>query len=727
MAALPPLQDSSKQIRLLKPRPTAPGEILSFDISVWGLEKAPPYNAISYTWGDPNGPSEIPKLFREEAEQVELVERLEKYLQPEAITQEYHDSFRAWLEEVGSRRSLAHWRLYAEFGCVLWWSQIRSGENTDHIMTPHARTALEKFDFSLVPRQLATQKFELKRLRASIQEVQQSERRAVRISGNLHLHPVQKSCYCVLQQATRHFPNSRIWVDSICIEQNKPLEKSSQVAIMFKIYQNASRVLAGLGAAADNSGELFALMQTMHAIMDRTDITVERGYLQRSQSPIWHEIFSSLSDIDIASLAASSRSLSDRTYWSRLWVVQELFAGALGGRHVYFMCGSDIVTGHILVWFYELIWGTSHEGVQGRGVLSRIKHRRSIDRWVPTGYWVCHQALVPNSSMMDTLASNHSISTRLCDLFYRNSHLLCADPRDFIYGLIGLVDWVSLDMQPLQPDYSKTPFELALQVRAIVTDGDDVEINGGFCELILSRFGIDETTPDLQALLQRQHDIGSGVLESLPCPLRDQRYAFPLYNQSLNNAVVECVELSEVRGDELAVPPLTTWQGSIKEMGRSTLSSRLQSSSGYKYVKDGPHMIAALCPEAIAGDVLIQAWFPERIALVLRRSIDVPDKFDIVGQAMLEFDLGSRSLSSVAGPGCRCPEDRCIRFAAEVDMALSVGDALALEAQDFDRNGFTGLGSRNRRKRLSVFPVANRIGSVTLRYQRCLGRTKFNS
>lgn len=167
MDTLPSLQDPSNQIRLLKPRPTAPGEILSFDISVWDLDKAPPYNAISYTWGDPDEPSEIPKLLREEAEQAELVERLEKYLQPDAITQESHDEFGAWLDDIEPGRNVAHMELYAMFGRPLWRDCITEGGDPDPQKTAHVYRTLETFDFSMLHQHLATQKLELNRILGS--------------------------------------------------------------------------------------------------------------------------------------------------------------------------------------------------------------------------------------------------------------------------------------------------------------------------------------------------------------------------------------------------------------------------------------------------------------------------------------------------------------------------------------------------------------------------------
>ncbi|KAI5360443.1 putative heterokaryon incompatibility [Septoria linicola] len=47
-----PMRDPSSQTRLLKYRPYAGFDGLSFHVSWWSMKDAPRYNAISYTWGE---------------------------------------------------------------------------------------------------------------------------------------------------------------------------------------------------------------------------------------------------------------------------------------------------------------------------------------------------------------------------------------------------------------------------------------------------------------------------------------------------------------------------------------------------------------------------------------------------------------------------------------------------------------------------------------------------
>ncbi|KAF1969164.1 heterokaryon incompatibility, partial [Bimuria novae-zelandiae CBS 107.79] len=47
-----------------------------------------------------------------------------------------------------------------------------------------------------------------------------------------------------------------LWIDALCINQNDPIEKGHQVALMGKVYSRASSVLVWLGDGDDSSQRL---------------------------------------------------------------------------------------------------------------------------------------------------------------------------------------------------------------------------------------------------------------------------------------------------------------------------------------------------------------------------------------------------------------------------------------------------------------------------------------
>lgn len=93
-----------------------------------------------------------------------------------------------------------------------------------------------------------------------------------------------------------------VWIDGLSIDQENKIERAKQVQLMDKIYQQATCVAIWLGREADDSGRAIQL-------------------LKHTVAPATSEWTSLLEQRDLKAL----RSLFRRNYWSRLWVVQEVF------------------------------------------------------------------------------------------------------------------------------------------------------------------------------------------------------------------------------------------------------------------------------------------------------------------------------------------------------------------------------------------------------------------
>jgi len=82
--------------------------------------------------------------------------------------------------------------------------------------------------------------------------------------------PLTSNCFNALHTICRIYGSVTIWVDSICINQEDNVEKSSQLALMSYIYTWAQAVYIWLGEGT---------RQTDRAIEDLMDITVATSYL----------------------------------------------------------------------------------------------------------------------------------------------------------------------------------------------------------------------------------------------------------------------------------------------------------------------------------------------------------------------------------------------------------------------------------------------------------------
>lgn len=174
-----------------------------------------------------------------------------------------------------------------------------------------------------------------------------------------------------------------LWIDAICINQIDVLEKNHQVARMGEIYKNATLVHVWLGPEDSNSNLAFDFMNTPKKHLD--DITTE-----------------------------ALNALSDRPYWSRAWIRQEL----LLGKAVVLHCGNRSTPWDCFTTYFaiadKLHMNNADYSKYRRfisGIPSLIKNRNAIQN-----------GKLP--SLPKLLASNPAMQ--------------CTDDRDRIFSLLAI-------------------------------------------------------------------------------------------------------------------------------------------------------------------------------------------------------------------------------------------------------------------------------------------------
>lgn len=266
-----------------------------------------------------------------------------------------------------------------------------------------------------------------------------------------------------------------LWVDGICINQEDPVERSHQVTLMKDIYSHCEADLAWLGpspseaqpklgeelgdvAARKRQEEGLKLMQEgmdlMKRIRDR-DITTlstmrenwERGPGRRNRAASkggerwllsWKE------------KPALSRLFGRPELWSRIWVMQELSCAP----RVLLVAGTTTLDWDVIDSFlgdapyadaFHLPW--SHGTTQNiRRLFDRVRtiqHQRGIVRDMANGY---------KSTLLDVLARFKFASS--------------TDPRDTIYGLLGLVS----EDHTIKVDYTEPADKLFSDVTKFFID-----------------------------------------------------------------------------------------------------------------------------------------------------------------------------------------------------------------------------------------------------------------
>jgi len=183
-----------------------------------------------------------------------------------------------------------------------------------------------------------------------------------------------------------------LWIDAICINQDDLAEKQYQVGLMDFIYHRAKRVLVWLGLPMPDL-----------IIEDDDERLVHNRNLEMFCTWSW-----------------------DHTYWSRVWIVQEI---ALARKLI--VC----IGKHNLPWARYLTTLQRHRLFSSRGgKIQKLDEKRN---------------------------GRHGPSNRLEQLLADFKHAQCRETRDKIYGFLGLAH----DCPPeLRPDYSKSLFDIYAEV-----------------------------------------------------------------------------------------------------------------------------------------------------------------------------------------------------------------------------------------------------------------------
>lgn len=149
---------------------------------------------------------------------------------------------------------------------------------------------------------------------------------------------VRDNCHHVLWQARLHFPGSWIWIDSICIDQSNDEEKSCQVQMMWHIYRCADLVLSCVGPHAGNSELIVEAAQEILELL-----LVEYAHSEERDYEFDHMAWASArGESYFVALQSAYENFSERPYWSRLWIIQEMRASGKGcDRGLRILCGQD--------------------------------------------------------------------------------------------------------------------------------------------------------------------------------------------------------------------------------------------------------------------------------------------------------------------------------------------------------------------------------------------------
>ena len=236
-----------------------------------------------------------------------------------------------------------------------------------------------------------------------------------------HAFPVTYSLYLALRRLRGAQEPITIWADAVCINQQDVRERNHQVQAMRKIYRKAHGVAVWLGPESSNSGQAVSLLYMLRE--GKNSPTTIRSIIQ---SPSNRHHFEAL------------LALFEREYWNRLWVVQEV----MHGKDIRVYCGRSSVSWDTYTTASEILQHYGADLVRITGDLSTISSR--YHSWVEALAKTGPRALRPATGAFPGLF----------DALRYHRWKSCADPRDKVYGLLGIIP--QYEREEIVVDYNKS-------------------------------------------------------------------------------------------------------------------------------------------------------------------------------------------------------------------------------------------------------------------------------
>ena len=234
-----------------------------------------------------------------------------------------------------------------------------------------------------------------------------------------------------LDTALRHirYPTAsrNLWVDSLCINQEDPRERSVHVQYMKDVYAHCSHDLLWLGPDATVIQKCLNTMSDLGTLMEMDQ--EYRVIKVRSK----HE-------------ATLSAVFSDPPLWKRVWIMQEVAAAP----NVLFVAGRETMS-----WDKVEEWLGTEQYVKRYGVPDAFHGPISHDSSARTMFnysiaypqILSHQRRIMQGKLPNTdIGRNTNWGASAMDVLARFRYTQATDPRDKIYALLGLMS-ATLDIE----------------------------------------------------------------------------------------------------------------------------------------------------------------------------------------------------------------------------------------------------------------------------------------
>ncbi|KAF8857248.1 HET-domain-containing protein [Acephala macrosclerotiorum] len=265
--------------------------------------------------------------------------------------------------------------------------------------------------------------------------------------------PVRENLWWAVRYLRRERDARVMWIDAICIDQDSILERNHQVTQMARIYSQATCVVAWIGRLHQRtpSGKSSNAMEAANFLRHVSEWGQKRQ--NDTAKKTWSQCIAKCLGEENRSGWDSLLAFSLRSYWNRLWIIQELLLA----------CKVQLQCDHIQITWDDLERAFEH----GDFMSWYINRARKLPRSAMLPELDSFQQM-QSTVLCKTIQHRNPFSTnilRSSSLFdvidtYKNAE--CENPLDKVYGLLGVAP--NCCRECLHVNYGQAPSELCKSI-----------------------------------------------------------------------------------------------------------------------------------------------------------------------------------------------------------------------------------------------------------------------
>jgi hypothetical protein len=294
-----------------------------------------------------------------------------------------------------------------------------------------------------------------------------------------------------------------IWVDAICINQGDVEERNHQVQLMGRIYTGASVVIAWLGPYDRSLSTAFRTFRLISSTRRSVNAGPNDAEWMRSYPELW------LKDLNSSTWTNKAWEAVDKFLrlpnWHRVWILQEMVLAT----RLWLMAGVETLDYSCLV-DVSIPFLAFQVGLVAKpdfisNALWTMLSAKGFLNW---------SSLVYIEQLRSNLKSSDPQGRQDClDLIWSTLSLRATDPKDKIFGLLGICNY------SINPDYSKSAREVYSEFgKEYIRRRKNLMLlnHAGLGFGTESRLDLPSWVPDFQAISSEgsSHSIGTGGLDA---------------------------------------------------------------------------------------------------------------------------------------------------------------------------------------------------------------------